>query len=95
MCGCLHGSIVKLSNGEPATHKGQGTVFIRPFLEEACLSCVQGSTGLKWDAAALEPCLSLSWHQSSALFSGPGGGGSLQQRVPETLCGSWQITSTS
>lgn len=68
ICGCLPGSTVELSNCELVTYKGRTTVLIRLFLEEACLPCVQRSTGLEWDAAVLEPCLSLSWHQSSVLF---------------------------
>lgn len=51
-------------------------MFIRPFLEEAFLPGMRGSAGLEWDVAVLEPCLSLSWHQSPFLFSGAGGGGS-------------------
>lgn len=45
---------------------------------------------LYWSLA----CLFLGTRALS-LFSGAGGGGSVQQRVPETLCGSWQITSPS
>lgn len=45
-------------------------MFIRPFLEEACLPGMRGSAGLEWDVAVLEPCLSLSWHQPFPFFLG-------------------------
>lgn len=39
-CGRLPGSIA-LSDCELTTHRGRHTVFIRPFVEEACLPCAQ------------------------------------------------------